>query len=51
MSDTQLPLPATQSHQNHQHFSDYYLNEILPQRPEWLKLGYLEVEEYHADRG
>ncbi|MDQ5852812.1 MAG: N-6 DNA methylase, partial [Chloroflexota bacterium] len=31
----QLPLPTAQLHQNQQLFSDYYLNVILPGRPDW----------------
>lgn len=32
---TQLPLLAAQFHRNQQLFSDYYLNQLLPQRPDW----------------
>ena len=35
MSDAQLLLPKGQNHNNRQLFSDYYLNLILPQRPQW----------------
>ncbi len=35
MPDTQLPLPVARPHNNHQLFSDYYLNEILPRHPAW----------------
>jgi hypothetical protein len=34
MTPVQLPLPA-QFHTNKQLFSDYYLNTVLPQRPDW----------------
>jgi hypothetical protein len=37
MSETQLPLQSS-LHQNQQLFSDYYLNEILPTRSEWMQL-------------
>jgi len=36
---TQLPLAAAQPHRNQQLFSDYYLNVILPQRPDWQMLA------------
>lgn len=35
---TQLPLLAAQPHRNRQLFSDYYLNHLLPQRPDWQTL-------------
>jgi hypothetical protein len=35
MSDTQLPLSIARPHNNHQLFSDHYLDAILPQRPVW----------------
>ena len=39
MSALQLPLPVAQPHRNRQLFSDYYLNAILPQRPDWRMLA------------
>ena len=38
MSAVQLPLAAA-PHRNQQLFSDYYLNTILPQRPDWKLLA------------
>jgi hypothetical protein len=38
MSDAQLPLPPARPHNNHQLFSDHYLNAILPNRPAWRLL-------------
>ncbi len=35
MPDSQLPLPVSRPHNNQQLFSDHYLNEVLPNRPEW----------------
>jgi type I restriction-modification system DNA methylase subunit len=35
MSDTQMSLSSMRPHNNHQLFSDYYLNKILPHRPAW----------------
>lgn len=39
MTAIQLPLAAAQPHRNQQLFSDYYLNVILPQRPDWKLLA------------
>ena len=38
MPDAQLPLPLARPHNNHQLFSDYYLDEILPHRAGWEPL-------------
>lgn len=49
-----LQLPA-KIHQNHQLFSDHFLDEILPQRPEWLELASLsqpameQIADYFAN--
>jgi hypothetical protein len=39
MTATQLPLSLAQRHRNQQLFSDYYLDAILPTRPEWKLLA------------
>jgi hypothetical protein len=39
MTATQLPLSLAQRHRNQQLFSDYYLDSILPSRPEWKLLA------------
>lgn len=39
MSTTQLPLLPDALHHNRQLFSDYYLNVLLPQRPDWQLLA------------
>src|SRR5579872_5492937 len=39
MPDSQLPLPPPPLHNNRQLFSDHYLNEIFPARPEWRLLA------------
>jgi hypothetical protein len=38
MAPVQLPLGLAQRHANQQLFSDYYLDQILPQRPDWQQL-------------
>ncbi len=38
MAVSQPPLLLAQPHRNHQLFSDYYLNTILPRRPDWSRL-------------
>ncbi len=38
MAVSQPPLLLVQPHRNHQLFSDYYLNIILPRRPDWSQL-------------
>jgi very-short-patch-repair endonuclease len=40
MSPTQLPLALAAPHANQQLFSDHYLNETLPQRPDWNMLAH-----------
>ena len=40
MSPTQLPLDLAAPHANQQLFSDHYLNETLPQRPDWKLLAH-----------
>src|SRR5690242_20570833 len=39
MPASQLPLVLAQKHRNQHLFSDYYLNTLLPQRPEWKLLA------------
>ena len=39
MPTLQPPLPLAQPHRNQGLFSDYYLNSILPGRPEWRGLA------------
>lgn len=39
MPALQLPLAASQMHSNQQLFSDYYLDQILPQRADWRLLA------------
>jgi hypothetical protein len=38
MTATQLPLAAAQRHNNQQLFSDYFLDRVLPARPDWKLL-------------
>jgi hypothetical protein len=39
MTAIQLPLAAARRHNNQQLFSDYYLDRVLPERPEWKALA------------